>query len=508
MQQLDPIVFTYKHVPTIKRFSQSRKFLRVLMGPFGSGKSSGCVIELVKWGAKQRVGPSGRRRSRFAVIRNTYRQLEDTTMRTVEQWLPQTHYGHLTEHRYLIDRLEPDLEIELLFRALDRPEHVSNLLSLDLTGAWVNEMREVPKEVIMALRGRVGRFPAVVDGGAVEPGVIGDTNPPDEDNWLYELFEGAPLTPEEIQKRRMQAALMGVIDSENIVALKPDAELFRQPSGRSPKAENLPYLPKDYYAKLMDGASDDFVKVYVDGEYGMIKTGKPVFPEYKESVHGIDIAYLPGVPIYRGWDFGLTPACLFSQLLPHGVWNTFDELVGDDIGIHDFADSVNLHCAQRYEGATFVDTGDPAGQASSAMTKGMPRQTEEQTCFAILRGKGIEIEPGDQTLTLRLESVRFVLNKLVGGRPAAAVHSRCRMLRRGYAGRYVYRRIKVQGSSDRYADVPDKNEFSHPHDANQYVAARLFGAAVRAREAKKPKLLTAADLMPAKTARTATSWMR
>ena len=40
--------YSYASVPTIKRFSQSRAFIRGLMGPFGSGKSSGRVIELVK----------------------------------------------------------------------------------------------------------------------------------------------------------------------------------------------------------------------------------------------------------------------------------------------------------------------------------------------------------------------------------------------------------------------------------------------------------------------------
>jgi hypothetical protein len=36
--------YSYASVPTIKRFSQSKAFIRGLMGPFGSGKSSGSVI--------------------------------------------------------------------------------------------------------------------------------------------------------------------------------------------------------------------------------------------------------------------------------------------------------------------------------------------------------------------------------------------------------------------------------------------------------------------------------
>jgi hypothetical protein len=73
------IEYDYALVPTIGRFSQSRKFIRGLMGPFGSGKSSGCVMDIVQWAARQpEVG--GIRRSRFAVVRNTYRQLSDTSI--------------------------------------------------------------------------------------------------------------------------------------------------------------------------------------------------------------------------------------------------------------------------------------------------------------------------------------------------------------------------------------------------------------------------------------------
>jgi len=43
------------------------------------------------------------------------------------------------------------------------------------------------------------------------------------------------------------------------------------------------------------------------------------------------------------------------------------------------------------------------------------------------------------------------------------------MIRRGFNGRYQYRRLQVVGE-ERYKDVPDKNDFSHLHDALQYAA--------------------------------------
>jgi hypothetical protein len=440
------IVYRYDSVPTIKRFSESEQFIRGLMGPFGSGKSSGCVIELVKLAAMQPKGVDGKRRARFAAIRNTYPQLNDTTIKTVHDWLPPHSFGTYlsANHRYIIDRMAPDLHIEILFRALDRPEHVANLLSLELTAAWVNEAREVPWAVIQALQGRVGRFPAAKDGGCVRPGIILDTNPPDTDSWWYELFE---------EKR-------------------PDnAQLFKQPSGVSPDAENRDKLPANYYENLLKSMDPDQVTVYVHGHYGFLKDGKPVYIEYNDSTHCKPCSPVPGVKIQRGWDFGLTPACVFSQLLPSGKWITFDELCADSLGIEKFSTEVLLHCATHYQGYEFEDIGDPAGNAKS--------QTDEKTCFEILRGKGIIIQGGEQTLAMRIEAVKWSLRQLANGEPMFVIDPKCKTLRKGYQGRYRYKKVQVAGSEERYHLEPDKNEYSHPHDANQYVAVKLFGMQVR-----------------------------
>lgn len=448
--------YSYASVPTIKRFSQSRAFIRGLMGPFGSGKSSGCVIELVKW-AKRQPLVNGKRLARFAVIRNTYGQLADTTIKTFLQWLPDGVFGTYAkaDHVYHLNRLD-DLEVEVLFRALDRPEHVANLLSLELTGAWVNEAREIPWAVIKALKGRVDRYPARAEGGCADPGIIMDTNPPDDDSWWYRLFEGHSSREDDARS----------------------VEIFKQPSGRSPEAENLPNLSPSYYANLAAGADSDFIRVYVDGLYGYVRDGKPVFPEYNDSLHCAEVEPVKGVTIMRGWDFGLTPACVFTQTLPDGRFIVFEELCGEDIGISTFADGMLQLCSQRWPDFKFEDYGDPAGNQRSAMTA----DRDEKTCYDILLGKGIRVEPGEQNITSRLECVRKPLNALRNGKPQLQLHPRCEMLRKGFRGRYQYRRIKVAGAAERYHDEPDKNEYSHPHDALQYVATRVFGDAIRARE--------------------------
>jgi hypothetical protein len=437
--------YSYASVPTVKRFSQSKAFIRGLMGPFGSGKSSGCVMELVKLASRQPL-IDGKRRARFACIRNTYGQLADTTIKTFLYWLPDGVFGTFNkgDHVYHLNNLD-DLDVEVLFRALDRPEHVANLLSLELSAAWVNEAREIPWAVIKALKGRVDRYPPREAGGCVDPGIIMDTNPPDDTSWWYRLFE----------ERR--------IDDDEAPA---SVEIFKQPSGRSAEAENLPNLSAAYYANLAAGSDSDFIRVYVDGQYGYVKEGKPVYTDYNDAMHCAEVEPTPGVIIKRGWDFGLTPACVFTQVLPDGRWIVFEELCGDDIGITTFADTVLQLCSERWPAFHFEDYGDPAGKQRSAMTA----DKDEKTCFDILAGKGIRIEPGEQNVTIRLESVRKPLNTLREGKPQFQISPRCTMLRKGFAGRYQYRRVKIAGSAERYHDEPEKNEYSHCFPAGTLVS--------------------------------------
>ena len=128
---------TYTAPATLSRFLDSDAFVRCVIGPVGSGKSSVSVMEILIRAAAQAKGPDGKRRTRFAVIRNTYSQLRDTTRKTFEEWIP-SELGTWNEQSFSFTIQKGDIDCEVLFRALDRPEDVKKLLSLELTGAYIN----------------------------------------------------------------------------------------------------------------------------------------------------------------------------------------------------------------------------------------------------------------------------------------------------------------------------------------------------------------------------------
>lgn len=87
-----------------------------------------------------------------------------------------------------------------------------------------------------------------------------------------------------------------------------------------------------------------------------------------------------------------------------------------------------------------------------------------------LRDAGIPTSGAmSNAFTPRREAVAKHLTSLVDGKPGLLLDPSCHMLRRGFNGRYKYRKMQIP-KEDIYSDAPIKNEYSHPHDALQYAA--------------------------------------
>ena len=97
----------------------------------------------------------------------------------------------------------------------------------------------------------------------------------------------------------------------------------------------------------------------------------------------------------------------------------------------------------------------------------------------------------------RREAVAGALGRLIEGAPGLQISPACKVLRKGFAGGYHYRRLKVAGD-ERYHDEPNKNGFSHVHDALQYALSG-GGETLRPRSIQGPITADTAVQGPAVT---------
>lgn len=437
-------------------FHKSGAFVRCMMGPIGSGKSVACVEELKRIAINvQQPDRNGVRRTRFAVVRNTYPELRSTTIKTWQDWFSPDNC-RITWERPITGVMKVDLpdgtsaDMEVFFLALDKEEDVKKLLSMELTAVWINEFREVPKAIVDGATGRVGRYPAKRDGGPTRSCVIMDTNPPDDDHWYYQLAEIE--RPDGWAFFQQPPALVQELDGTWT---------------NNPKAENINHLPDgfEYYRRQLGGKSRQWIRVYVEGKYGTIMDGRAVYPEYRDETHfSSDLVIADDkLPLLLGWDFGLTPCCIIAQLTPRGRLQLLAELVSERMGLKQFVSLiVKPFLANELNGFHVgLSCADPAGSAAS--------QTDQQSCLEVLNDAGIDtIGAPTNALEPRLSAVRDFLCRLVDGEPGFIMSRHCPTLRKGFNGGYKYERIKVSGD-ERYKDKPCKNRYSHIHDALQYL---------------------------------------
>jgi len=68
--------------PTGARFHASNKIVRGFLGPVGNGKSVCCINEMHRLSVLQEPNCDGIRKTKWAIVRNTYDMLETTTLAT------------------------------------------------------------------------------------------------------------------------------------------------------------------------------------------------------------------------------------------------------------------------------------------------------------------------------------------------------------------------------------------------------------------------------------------
>ncbi|MFA4986800.1 MAG: phage terminase large subunit [Candidatus Brocadiia bacterium] len=437
------------------------------MGPVGSSKSSACCNELLMRAFEQEPWEDGVRRTKFAIVRRTYSELKLTTLRTWQEWCPDS-VCHISQSPPLIGRMIRDLpdgtqvDMEVIFLAMDEPSDEDKLRSLEVTMVWINEAREVLEKHFQIAQTRL-RYPPPRWGGPTFRGIIMDTNPPSEKSWYYRLAEVE--RPDNHEFFQQPPAVIEVPTGD---IMEPYRYIPNTGGHGFDPAENVSNLVGgwDYYLQLIPGKNREWIRVNVQGFYGVTLAGQPVFPEYRDEIHcaKVPLEYHRGLPVVAGMDFGTTPSVVFCQLAFGGQFRAIDELWSDQMGISRFArDMLIPYVRNKLPGMKIYYVTDPAGNQRD--------QTNESTCLDVLRDAGITAEMAISNLFVpRREAVAYYLMQMRDGQPGFLISPKCDKLRSALKGEYCYKTSRTSEgiiSSDR----PDKhNPYTHVADALEYAA--------------------------------------
>lgn len=416
--------------PLQKSFIESRAKADLFSSRMGEGKSTGLAWSTLY---HTRHNPS----ANWALIRDTWENMQATTMKTFFNWFPPGIYGTFHATKKEFTWASGIAEGGVVFLGMDDPQDASKLMSRELAGIGIDE----PAPAV----GSAGVDEMIFDIGLSrlrQPGMkwygmkLAENNP-DEAHWTYKRF---------------------VLDPDpDFALLQPD------------KPENAHNLPPEYYQELRRiwRHRPDLIRRFVDGEFGFQQLGKAVTPQWSDKIHLANgLIPVPGVPLHLLWDFGLNPTCIVTQVTPLGAWNVLDALVGDGIGVEELImDAVKPLIANRYQRFSLNHIGDPAGNERD-------QSSSRRTAVGVLRRelKG-PFRPGPVRFADGIIPLQAVLSRTLSGRGLLQV-DRVRAapvwhaLRGGW--HYHIARTGLIGAE------PVKNMNSHPGDAMRYGAAVLY----------------------------------
>lgn len=421
---------TFKPNPIQRQFIESRATADLFSSRMGEGKSVG-----IGWAAfyHTRHNPG----ARWAIIRDTWENLQGTTMKSFFEWFPPGVMGTYVAQRKTFTWAEGVAKGEVEFLGMDDPQDATKLMSRELAGFAIDEPAPAVgstgvSETIFDIAMTRLRQPNMKWYGAK----LAENNP-DEAHWTYKRF------------------------------VQPGEEGFLvwQPS----TPENMANLPPGYYETLRKTLRHrpDLVRRFVEGEFGFQQEGKAVTPQWNDKLHLTTGLYpMPGQECALLWDFGHNPTCIITQRTPMGYWLILDSFVGEDMGVDELIhDVVKPTLVERYKAFRWRHIGDPAGE------------TREQTSYARSAVRTIKKELGGPWRSgpikwhERRDPLQAVLSRTIRGTGVVQVdRHRAKEVWHALRGGYHYHVARTGIISG----LPKKNIHSHPGDAMGYGAALLY----------------------------------
>jgi hypothetical protein len=445
-------VIDYQPGEVATRFHMSPARVKVAWGPVRSGKSTAMVWRFffkAKDAAANGVGLRG------LLLRDTFRNLQDTTAKTLQEWLgPLGTFVNKSGVQDFVMELDGQRH-ELLLRHGQTAQDASSFLSSEYGFIGLEEA-----------------CPAFTPSGLISPGISEEVF----DIGLTRLVQRGIDNPELVITCNPPTPLHWV--NKRIVALSE--EKLHELGWWSfffPAAENEQNLRPGYYDELRRSLAgkDHLLRRFVEGEIVAIYPGMPVFSaDFKQSLHVVNtLKPVKDKEIMLGFDAGLTPSAVWFQLDMFGrvlVLNELqagyvDDRLSEQMGAKRFAELMKQESATRFPGYKVgLVYADPAVSQK--------QQTDEKTVKQILESEGFTVVAGRVDLPSRIEAIRGRLTTLVDGDPAMLLsRSGCPLLIEALSGGYRY---GVSNDATRvHGSEPLKDMYSHVVDALGYAMSIL-----------------------------------
>jgi hypothetical protein len=481
---------------TLELLHKEERLVRGVMGPVGSGKTTGIAADMNMRHLRQRPCRDGVVRDRFAMVRGTLTLLKVTLVDTWMAMFPKTQmrgskygvFGDLGQTRGGVNYM-----LELRGFGLDKAGALGNLLSNNFSGGMINEGTTISEAAKDGVVGRCGRYPDLnmapsgfegMEGAWKDKegywrwfknhGVDMDTNAASEDSWWYKKSRDGGADPlREVYYEQPPAAFKVWNDDLE----KWDYELNMGQRPGIPVAENIEHLGEhwDYYRNIIGSSSSTHTDRYVCCVYSKTEVGNPVFTDFAERWHVGKVPWpAPGVRLFGGMDFGQTRRAVLAYISPEGRLCVFAEAIDATGSVETFANNVlrPMLAAHGFSISDLTLYCDPAALNRS--------EHSPLGGILLMRACGFDAVPPanlpNNDVTVRLEAVRHFFTRIIGSKGAAQIDPSCTLLIRSVGGGYVWGRRKI-GSEYMDTDEPAKNGHSHIADAFEYLCCGVrYGA--------------------------------
>jgi hypothetical protein len=381
------------------------------------------------------------------------------------------------------------IELTVIFAAIGENKAEDVMRGWEVTGIWLNEGDLVAFEVFAYAITRVGRYPSSSQGGCQWRGVMLDMNAPDIENWTYGVFVEKDLGLDAgARARARRRARRNVRRRLPRPAGRPtkDASASGSPrtsrtfpgaitSSRSPRSQSGPGSSAAWSTMSLGRSatanpfSPSIATRSIARRQARADQGRADHDRGRrrhDAGGGVRPARRPR-PDPRPRRSRRVRESEEEDLEQLGA-TAFGRLVGRYF-LDEFPDCTPTKLVLLRSRRHRRREGDGRGSVLAAkLPEGLARDPRPRIRVKPAPTKGNRLDE-------RLQAVRTPMLRLVeGGEPGFIICPvRCRILRRGFKGKYVIARVKLANGMGRFQDAPVKNDESHVQDANQYLCLAL-----------------------------------